>query len=70
MLRPGHRAMCMFHVAVRSIMCWASRKALCVKSCELCASSHIGEWQLKSPNQMSPGMGASVCLCMISVVSR
>jgi hypothetical protein len=69
-LRPGHRAMCMFHVAARSIMCWASRRALCVNSCELRASSHMGEWWLKSPSQMSPGVGVPACLCTISVVSR
>ena len=70
MLIPGGSAMCMFHVTARSMRHWASWRAGWVNSWELRASSHMGEWQLKSPSYMSLGVGVFACLCLISDVSR
>ena len=70
MLMPSGSAMCIFHVTARSMRCWASWRVGWVKSWELHTSSHIGEWQLKSPSHMSMGVGVLACLCLILDVSR
>ena len=67
---PGGTAMCIFHVTVRSMRRWASWRPGRVKNWELHASSHMGEWRLKSPSHMSPGVGVLECLCSILDVSR